>query len=456
MANVGVIGQLIKLIPNSAKIMSTSASACLSIILRECHYGKFPPHFTEQLLISRSVAIRRKCIELLSQILAHWDETIIYRSNEDIVKAVTKTLQDADADVRKTAREAFIFYQAKFPDESAEIKQRLPANVKKILNSAPMSRSNSNESLASTKSDGPAPRRPKLKTPQVPRVPRATSKSRAPIVRPVQRPGFGRSHSDLDPSSTRKFGVYSGTSSFTPKKFTNIESRYSQKNMGTPKMGTPSRYKTGYSQPGSRSGSPPSGQKRRTPSRIPRSRPESANPSREASPEDYSRHNRYKTSYLRFLAFFRRILPTGPVGQRMLSDALLLGMEQIRPSEAISRLSAASTTAGKVFATFQKVILISEKKEALSQIGKMAEQKQKLSTSDQRKITESIQKIIYTGKENILVPTFKIIPKILATYANDEPMKDWLYGLLTGIFYFSDSFYPVFRNPETTRAINRH
>ena len=64
----------------------------------------------------------------------------------------------------------------------------------------------------------------------------------------------------------------------------------------------------------------------------------------------------------------------------------------------------------------------------------MAEQKQKLSTSDQRKITESIQKIIYTGKENILVPTFKVIPKILATYANDEPMKDWLYGLLTGTF----------------------
>ena len=155
-------------------------------------------------MISRSVAIRRKCIELLSQILAHWDDNIIYRSNEDIVKAVTKTLQDADADVRKSAREAFIFYQAKFPDESAEIKQRLPANVKKILNSAPMSRSNSNESLASTKSDGPAPRRPKLKTPQVPRVPRATSKSRAPIARPVQRPGFGRSHSDLGSVFLRK------------------------------------------------------------------------------------------------------------------------------------------------------------------------------------------------------------------------------------------------------------
>ena len=79
----------------------------------------------------------------------------------------------------------------------------------------------------------------------------------------------------------------------------------------------------------------------------------------------------------------------------------------------------------------------------------MAEQKQKLSTSDQRKITESIQKIIYTGKENILVPTFKVIPKILATYANDEPMKDWLYGLLTGTFCY---FRPLKRRLTVTFA----
>ena len=65
----------------------------------------------------------------------------------------------------------------------------------------------------------------------------------------------------------------------------------------------------------------------------------------------------------------------------------------------------------------------------------MADQQQKLTQSDQRKITEYIQKIIYNGKENILIPTFKVIPKILKTYANDQPMKDWLYGLLTGEFF---------------------
>ena len=119
----------------------------------------------------------------------------------------------------------------------------------------------------------------------------------------------------------------------------------------------------------------------------------------------------------------------------MLTDALLLGMEQIRPSEAISLLCAARTTAGKMF---NLIVFLThfwiEKKDRLNQIGKMADQQQKLTQSDQRKITEYIQKIIYNGKENILIPTFKVIPKILKTYANDQPMKDWLYGLLTGEF----------------------
>ena len=124
----------------------------------------------------------------------------------------------------------------------------------------------------------------------------------------------------------------------------------------------------------------------------------------------------------------------------MLTDALLLGMEQIRPSEAISLLCAARTTAGGLFILFLLTIFWIEKKDRLNQIGKMADQQQKLTQSDQRKITEYIQKIIYNGKENILIPTFKVIPKILKTYANDQPMKDWLYGLLSGEFFVFNTY----------------
>ena len=64
-----IIPSLIKLIPNSAKIMSSSAVACLSIILRDCHNYKLIGHFTEQLKQSKSVIVRRNCIILVALLL---------------------------------------------------------------------------------------------------------------------------------------------------------------------------------------------------------------------------------------------------------------------------------------------------------------------------------------------------------------------------------------------------
>ena len=75
---------------------------------------------------------------------------------------------------------------------------------------------------------------------------------------------------------------------------------------------------------------------------------------------------------------------------------------------------------------------ISEKKDALNKIGKMADQKQQLSASELRRTTESIQKIINSEHEKVLIVALQIIPKLLSVYANEPPMKDWLYSLLTG------------------------
>jgi hypothetical protein len=63
----------------------------------------------------------------------------------------------------------------------------------------------------------------------------------------------------------------------------------------------------------------------------------------------------------------------------------------------------------------------------------MADQKQQLSASELRRATESLQKIINSEHEKVLVIALQIIPKVLVVYANESPMKDWLYSLLTGI-----------------------
>ena len=121
---------------------------------------------------------------------------------------MTKTLQDADNEVRQTAREAFNHYSTKFPEQSDHIRQGLPANVKKMLARAAMSRSNSTESISSTgsRASGPStgvrtPGRPKTtSTFRSTRNVSGTRTVKATASRPVsaQRPGLGsRGYSDL-------------------------------------------------------------------------------------------------------------------------------------------------------------------------------------------------------------------------------------------------------------------
>ena len=300
MANL-VIPNLIKLIPNSARIMSSSAVACLTIILRDSHNHKFIGHFTEQLRESKSVVTRRKCIEFLAQILRHWSVDELSRPPavlDDITQTLKKTLQDPDGDARQTAREGFQCLHDKFPDDADYIKAELPLQVQKMLNgSSNLSRQGSMESLTSNGSQSSSVG--SARTPGSNRGrPRKASQPRNPPTPSYKRPqmNFGRSRSDLDPTAMYQFGPRSMSSTngslgrpgtgTTPKrpgstsKYGHVVSSYSQKSL-TPKKKT-------ISQPGSRSSSPP-GQvkptghtpKRRTPSRIPRS----AASSRESSPD---------------------------------------------------------------------------------------------------------------------------------------------------------------------------
>lgn len=93
-------------------------------------------------------------------------------------------------------------------------------------------------------------------------------------------------------------------------------------------------------------------------------------------------------------------------------------METIVPSTAISRLTGAINNA--------------ERKDALAVIGRMSDQNQQLTKTDLRRLADTIQKLITTGTDKTLVHVFDVIPRILKAYAHEEPMKEWLYVLLTG------------------------
>ena len=168
-----------------------------------------------------------------------------------------------------------------------------------------LSRHGSQESLTSNGSQAssvgsartPGSNRGRSRKPSAPLV----GVRRNPPTPSYKRPqmNFGRSRSDLDPTAMYAFGPASSrpgstTGSLggrptagTPKKYQNVESRYSQKKLLTPKKPT-------MSQPGSRSSSPPGQIKDLTPSsKIRQSRiPRSAASSRESSPDGGFRADR--------------------------------------------------------------------------------------------------------------------------------------------------------------------
>ena len=96
------------------------------------------------------------------------------------------------------------------------------------------------------------------------------------------------------------------------------------------------------------------------------------------------------------------------------------------PSTAITRLTGATTNA--------------ERKDALQVIGRMCDQNQVLGKNDLRRLSDVIQKLITTGQDKILAHVFDVIPKILKAYANEDPMKEWLYVLLTGNNFVAEIF----------------
>ena len=78
-----------------------------------------------------------------------------------------------------------------------------------------------------------------------------------------------------------------------------------------------------------------------------------------------------------------------------------------------------------------------DRKQALATIETMCEQRLSLNKTDMRRLVDIIQKMINgsAGSDKIISHVFRVIPKILSSHANSEPVKEWLYVLLLGSLF---------------------
>ncbi|XP_073786807.1 CLIP-associating protein 2 isoform X35 [Danio rerio] len=273
----GIVPVLFNLIPNCAKVMATSGTAAIRIIIRHTHVPRLIPLIASN-CTSKSVAVRRRCYEFLDLLLQEWQTHSLERHAAVLVESIKKGIRDADAEARVEARKAYWGLRAHFPGEAESLYNSLESSYQRTLQSC-LKSSGSVASLPqsdrSSSSSQESLNRPLSKWSAAPgRVPAGSKSSGSPA-------SLQRSRSDVDVNAAagakaRHSGQAGGagrvTTGLTPGSYASLDDASDKdgrlrtkqtlstaSSVGSSQVDSRGRTRSkmaSQSQPGSRSGSP--------------------------------------------------------------------------------------------------------------------------------------------------------------------------------------------------------
>ncbi|XP_059412329.1 CLIP-associating protein 2 isoform X39 [Carassius carassius] len=265
-----IVPVLFNLIPNCAKVMATSGTAAIRIIIRHTHVPRLIPLITSN-CTSKSVSVRRRCYDFLDLLLQEWQTHSLERHVAVLVDSIKKGIRDADSEARVEARKAYWGLRAHFPGEADSLYNSLESSYQKTLQSH-LKSSGSVASLPqsdrSSSSSQESLNRPLSKWSAAPgRVPASSKSSGSPG-------SLQRSRSDVDVNAAagakaRHSGQVGGagrvTTGLTPGSYASLgrlrtkQTLSTASGMGSSQVDSRGRTRSkmvSQSQPGSRSGSP--------------------------------------------------------------------------------------------------------------------------------------------------------------------------------------------------------
>ncbi|XP_066530155.1 CLIP-associating protein 2 isoform X4 [Hoplias malabaricus] len=265
-----IVPVLFNLIPNCAKVMATSGTAAIRIIIRHTHVPRLIPLITGN-CTSKSVAVRRRCYEFLDLLLQEWQTHSLERHAAVLVESIKKGIKDADSEARVEARKAYWGLRAHFPGEAESLYNSLESSYQRTLQSC----LKSSGSVASL----PQSDRSSSSSQESLNRPLSTKWSAAPGRVPASKssgsPGsLQRSRSDVDVNAAagakaRHSGQVGGagrlTTALPPGSYASLGRLRTKQPLSTPsgisssQVDSRGRSRTkmvSQSQPGSRSGSP--------------------------------------------------------------------------------------------------------------------------------------------------------------------------------------------------------
>lgn len=129
-----LLPSLIKLIPNSAKIVSTSALVALRFIIQSTHNSRLITIIKYQLSTSKSKEIHRALCEIAERIVTIWSPAIIERHLNDLQEVLRLGICNSDDGARQYARRAFNVFAENFREPADKLFNSLDSQRQRMLN----------------------------------------------------------------------------------------------------------------------------------------------------------------------------------------------------------------------------------------------------------------------------------------------------------------------------------
>lgn len=99
-----ILAEMINLIQNSAKVISSAGTLALKYVIRYVHVPKLLPIITSSLMHSKSKDIRSSLCELMMMIFEEWPTKALEKNQLLLRDSLKKGISDADAEARRHSR----------------------------------------------------------------------------------------------------------------------------------------------------------------------------------------------------------------------------------------------------------------------------------------------------------------------------------------------------------------
>ncbi|CAK1549063.1 unnamed protein product [Leptosia nina] len=128
-----ILQELINLIQNAAKVVSSAGTVCVRYIVTYVHSPRLIPVLTTNLTTHKSKEIRSTLSEVLVLVLERWPPQTIEKQQQVIHEAIRRACVDADSTARNHGRRAYWSYKKHFPEDAEQLFSRLDSAAQKQI-----------------------------------------------------------------------------------------------------------------------------------------------------------------------------------------------------------------------------------------------------------------------------------------------------------------------------------